>query len=73
LPTRINKEAATIIFLTLNTTRAHIDLLERLAKDSLDGQFKRRSMLSSTRTNDLVIHKAQKYPGLTRQAHKRHK
>jgi hypothetical protein len=27
-----NKEAATIIFLTLNTTRARIDLLERLAK-----------------------------------------
>ncbi|MCO4319280.1 hypothetical protein M8997_019005 [Phyllobacterium sp. 21LDTY02-6] len=27
-----NKEAATIVFLTLNTTRARIDLLERLAK-----------------------------------------
>ncbi|MDR6633379.1 hypothetical protein J2X72_002172 [Phyllobacterium sp. 1468] len=27
-----NKEAATVIFLTLNTTRARIDLLERLAK-----------------------------------------
>ncbi|PSH64055.1 hypothetical protein [Phyllobacterium sophorae] len=29
-----NKEAATVIFLTLNTTRARIDLLERLAKIS---------------------------------------
>jgi hypothetical protein len=27
-----NKEAATVIFLTLNTTRARIDLIERLAK-----------------------------------------
>lgn len=27
-----NKEAAAVIFLTLNTTRARIDLLERLAK-----------------------------------------
>jgi hypothetical protein len=29
---KTNKEAATVIFLTLNTTRARIDLLERLAK-----------------------------------------
>ena len=29
-----NKEAATVIFLTLNTTRARIDLIERLAKIS---------------------------------------
>ncbi len=29
-----NKEAATVIFLTLNTTRARIDLLERLSKIS---------------------------------------
>jgi hypothetical protein len=31
---RTNKEAAIVIFLTLNTTRARLDLIERLAKTS---------------------------------------
>ncbi|WDR02972.1 hypothetical protein PSQ19_01775 [Devosia algicola] len=32
--TKTNKEASIVIFLTLNTTRARIDLLERLSKTS---------------------------------------
>ncbi|WDR06119.1 hypothetical protein PSQ90_01270 [Devosia rhodophyticola] len=32
--TKTNKEAAIVIFLTLNTTRSRIDLLERLSKTS---------------------------------------
>lgn len=38
-----NKEAAIVIFLTLNTTRARIDLLERLSKlNSVSDETRRR-------------------------------
>jgi hypothetical protein len=45
----VDKEVATVIFLTLNTTRARVDLVERLAK--LDGkpEVLRRDVLAVTR------------------------
>jgi len=46
---RTDKEAAIIIFLTLNTTRARIDLVERLAKMSSTSEEQRVRILSITR------------------------
>jgi hypothetical protein len=40
-----NKEVAIVIFLTLNTTRARLDLLERLAKSGSTSQPTRNAVL----------------------------
>ncbi|MEM9584315.1 MAG: hypothetical protein AAGA08_14495 [Pseudomonadota bacterium] len=46
---KTNKDTAVVIFLTLNTMRARVDLVERLAKmDSVDPE-KREAVLSLTR------------------------
>jgi hypothetical protein len=46
---RCDKETATIMFLTLNTTRARVDLVERLAKLERTAERERDSVLSLTR------------------------
>ncbi|MBB6467339.1 hypothetical protein [Aminobacter carboxidus] len=43
---KVDKETAIIIFLTLNTTRARIDLVERLAKMAKTPQACREAVLS---------------------------
>ena len=45
---RVDKETAIIIFLTLNTTRARIDLVERLAKMSKTSDPCRTAVLMAT-------------------------
>ncbi|WP_312945854.1 hypothetical protein [Agrobacterium sp.] len=42
---RVEKEAAIVVFLTLNTTRARIDLIERLAKLSATPAVERKAIL----------------------------
>lgn len=44
----MDKEAATIVFLTLNTTRARIDLVERFAKQDRINPAERSAVLSIT-------------------------
>ncbi|CAN0656254.1 hypothetical protein [Tritonibacter mobilis] len=46
---RVDMETATIIFLTLNTSRARVDLVERLAKTSRTDEAVRRDVLGVTR------------------------
>lgn len=46
---RVDKETAIIIFLTLNTTRARTDLVERLAKMRSTPEDCRRDVLEATR------------------------
>jgi hypothetical protein len=46
---RTDKETAVVIFLTLNTTRARIDLVERLAKLDRVSQEERDEVLTVTR------------------------
>ena len=43
-----DKETATIIFLTLNTTRARVDLVERLAKRDRRNQTEKERVLEAT-------------------------
>ncbi|QWW67832.1 hypothetical protein [Rhizobium sp. WYJ-E13] len=43
----VEKEAAIVVFLTLNTTRARIDLVERLAKLSSTPATDRKAVLSA--------------------------
>jgi hypothetical protein len=43
----VEKEAAIVVFLTLNTTRARIDLVERLAKLSSTPAVDRKAVLSA--------------------------
>ncbi len=43
---RVEKEAAVVVFLTLNTTRARIDLIERLAKLTATPAADRKAILS---------------------------
>jgi len=45
---RVDKETAVVIFLTLNTTRARIELVERLAKLKKTPAAHRREVLSIT-------------------------
>ncbi|WP_417586098.1 hypothetical protein [Nitrincola sp.] len=45
---RIDKETATVIFLTLNTTRARIDLVERLSKLDKIAREQRSAVLDIT-------------------------
>lgn len=45
---RVDKETATVIFLTLNTTRARVDLVERLAKLDRVAADERRRVLDLT-------------------------
>ena len=45
----VDKEVAVVIFLTLNTTRARIDLVERLAKMDRRDTAERDEILTSTR------------------------
>lgn len=45
----VDKETATIIFLTLNTTRARVDLVERLAKMARTPSPVRKDVLDVTR------------------------
>jgi hypothetical protein len=45
---QVDKETAVIIFLTLNTTRARLDLVERLAKASKTSAECRKDVLSIT-------------------------
>ena len=44
----VDKEVATVIFLTLNTTRARIDLVERLSKLSKSSAEQRTAVLAIT-------------------------
>lgn len=44
---KVEKEAAVVVFLTLNTTRARIDLVERLAKLSSTPAADRKAVLSA--------------------------
>lgn len=44
---KVEKEAAVVVFLTLNTTRARIDLVERLAKLASTGAADRKAVLSA--------------------------
>ncbi|WP_415182014.1 hypothetical protein [Phaeovulum sp.] len=44
----MDKETATVVFLTLNTTRARIDLVERLSKLEKTSLTERKSILSLT-------------------------
>jgi hypothetical protein len=46
---RTDKESAMIVFLTLNTTRARVDLIERLAKLERTGAAERERVLAGTR------------------------
>ena len=46
---KCDKETATVIFLTLNTTRARVDLVERLAKLGRVAAHEREAILSLTR------------------------
>jgi hypothetical protein len=46
---KCDKETAVVIFLTLNTIRARIDLVERLAKLGRTGEDERETILSLTR------------------------
>lgn len=46
---RTDKETATVIFLTLNTTRARVDLVERLAKLDRTSPEERDQVLTVTR------------------------
>ena len=46
---KIDKETATVIFLTLNTTRARIDIVERLSKLDRIPQKERERILSLTK------------------------
>lgn len=50
---KVDKETAIIIFLTLNTTRARLDLVERLAKMAKTPQACRDAILSVT---DQLMH-----------------
>ena len=52
----VTKEIATVIFLTLNTSRARLDLVERLAKLNADRPDLKDEILSLTRS----MHKALK-------------
>ena len=45
---RVDKETAIVIFLTLNTTRARIEMVERLAKLRRTPQAARREVLAMT-------------------------
>lgn len=45
---RVDKETAIVIFLTLNTTRARIELVERLSKLAKTAPERRREILSVT-------------------------
>ncbi|WP_331283707.1 hypothetical protein [Sulfitobacter dubius] len=45
---RVDKETATVIFLTLNTTRARIDLVERLSKLDKTTREQRSAVLDIT-------------------------
>lgn len=46
---RTDKETAVIVFLTLNTTRARVDLIERLAKLTRTPAVERRRILDATK------------------------
>lgn len=46
---RIDKEQATVVFLTLNTTRARVDLVERLSKLTATPDAERDRILAATR------------------------
>ncbi|WP_226951158.1 hypothetical protein [Rhizobium terrae] len=46
---KVDKETAIVIFLTLNTTRARIDLVERLAKMQKTSVASRHDILDATR------------------------
>lgn len=45
---KVDKETAIVIFLTLNTTRARIDLVDRLAKMQKTASVRRRDILGAT-------------------------
>lgn len=44
---RVEKDAAIVVFLTLNTTRARIDLIERLSKLASTSPSDRKAILSA--------------------------
>jgi hypothetical protein len=46
---KVDKETAIVIFLTLNTTRARIELVERLAKMTKTPPARRQDILAATR------------------------
>ncbi|MDH3740689.1 MAG: hypothetical protein OER56_03740 [Hyphomicrobiales bacterium] len=57
----IDKEVATVIFLTLNTTRARLDLVERLSKLERADETCRRDVLAVTRKFSRVAKIRNKY------------
>ena len=59
--TGVTKEVATVIFLTLNTSRARIDLVERLAKLDTQKPDLREEVLSLTRDMHKTLKLKNKY------------
>jgi len=57
----VDKEVATVIFLTLNTTRARLDLVERLSKLERADEACRRDVLAVTRKFSRVSKIRNKY------------
>ena len=57
----VDKEVATVIFLTLNTTRARLDLVERLSKLDRADEICRRDVLAVTRKFSRVSKIRNKY------------
>lgn len=57
----VSKEVATVIFLTLNTSRARIDLVERLAKLDTQKPDLREEVLSLTRDMHKTLKLKNKY------------
>ncbi|AQQ04744.1 hypothetical protein B0E33_15185 [Roseibium algicola] len=57
----VTKEVATVIFLTLNTSRARIDLVERLAKLDTQKPDLREEVLSLTRDMHKTLKLKNKY------------
>ncbi|GAB2188176.1 hypothetical protein [Roseibium sp. LAB1] len=57
----VSKEVATVIFLTLNTSRARIDLVERLAKLDTQKPDLREEVLALTRDMHKILKLKNKY------------
>jgi hypothetical protein len=58
---KVDSETATVIFLTLNTSRARIDLVQRLAKLDRVGAIERRAILDVTGRIQKVGHLRNRY------------
>ncbi|WP_305988465.1 hypothetical protein [Roseibium sp. MMSF_3544] len=58
---RVNKDVATVIFLTLNTSRARIDLVERLAKMEGTDDALKKDVLKLTKAMHSTLKLKNKY------------